>query len=132
MEFNYNPDYIISRQHEIMELKQYLAREPPSPTFIVTALISVKNRANISSSVISLFITFLIRLLPASGAIVKPDFGSLDNMFKNSGLILSILKDGKEKVFGFFIGKIMQETKGKANPKIVNELLREKISHIKK
>ena len=39
---------------------------------------------------------------------------------------------GKEKVFGFFIGKIMQETKGKANPKIVNELLREKISQIKK
>jgi len=39
--------------------------------------------------------------------------------------------NGKEKVFGFFIGKIMQETKGKANPKIVNELLREKISQIK-
>lgn len=39
---------------------------------------------------------------------------------------------GKEKVFGFFIGKIMQETKGKANPKIVNELLRTKISSIKR
>jgi aspartyl-tRNA(Asn)/glutamyl-tRNA(Gln) amidotransferase subunit B len=39
---------------------------------------------------------------------------------------------GKEKVFGFFIGKIMKETKGKANPKIVNELLREKISLHKK
>jgi aspartyl-tRNA(Asn)/glutamyl-tRNA(Gln) amidotransferase subunit B len=39
---------------------------------------------------------------------------------------------GKEKVFGFFIGKIMQETKGKANPKIVNEILREKISLHKK
>jgi aspartyl-tRNA(Asn)/glutamyl-tRNA(Gln) amidotransferase subunit B len=36
--------------------------------------------------------------------------------------------NGKEKVLGFFIGKIMQESKGKANPKIVNELLREKIS----
>ena len=34
---------------------------------------------------------------------------------------------GKEKVFGFFIGQIMRETKGKANPKIVNEMLREKL-----
>ena len=39
---------------------------------------------------------------------------------------------GKEKIFGFFIGKIMKETQGKANPKIVNELLREKISLYKK
>lgn len=27
------------------------------------------------------------------------------------------------KVIGFFIGKVMKETKGKANPKLVNELL---------
>ena len=31
---------------------------------------------------------------------------------------------GKEKVFGFFVGQIMKETKGKANPQLVNELLR--------
>jgi aspartyl-tRNA(Asn)/glutamyl-tRNA(Gln) amidotransferase subunit B len=39
---------------------------------------------------------------------------------------------GKEKVFGFFIGQIMKESKGKANPKIVNEILREKISSFKR
>ncbi len=33
--------------------------------------------------------------------------------------------DGKEKVIGFFVGQIMRETKGKANPQIVNKLLRE-------
>ena len=32
--------------------------------------------------------------------------------------------EGKEKVFGFFIGQIMKETKGKANPQVVNALLR--------
>lgn len=30
---------------------------------------------------------------------------------------------GKEKVAGFFVGKIMRETKGKANPAVVNEIL---------
>jgi len=39
---------------------------------------------------------------------------------------------GKEKVFGFFIGQIMKESKGKANPKTVNEILREKISSFKR
>jgi aspartyl-tRNA(Asn)/glutamyl-tRNA(Gln) amidotransferase subunit B len=34
---------------------------------------------------------------------------------------------GKEKVFGFLVGETMKETKGKANPKLVNELLRKKL-----
>jgi aspartyl-tRNA(Asn)/glutamyl-tRNA(Gln) amidotransferase subunit B len=36
-------------------------------------------------------------------------------------------RKGKEKLFGFFVGEVMKETKGKANPKVVNELLREKL-----
>jgi len=39
---------------------------------------------------------------------------------------------GKEKVFGFFVGQIMKESKGKANPKLVNDILREKISATKR
>ena len=39
--------------------------------------------------------------------------------------------EGKEKVFGFFVGKIMKETKGKANPQIVNEILREKLNTLR-
>jgi aspartyl-tRNA(Asn)/glutamyl-tRNA(Gln) amidotransferase subunit B len=37
-------------------------------------------------------------------------------------------KAGKEGVLGFLVGQVMRETKGKANPKIVNERLREKLS----
>jgi aspartyl-tRNA(Asn)/glutamyl-tRNA(Gln) amidotransferase subunit B len=36
-------------------------------------------------------------------------------------------KNGKTKLMGFFVGQVMRETKGKANPKIVNEILREKL-----
>jgi aspartyl-tRNA(Asn)/glutamyl-tRNA(Gln) amidotransferase subunit B len=32
-------------------------------------------------------------------------------------------KAGKNKLFGFFVGQAMQKTKGKGNPKIINELL---------
>jgi aspartyl-tRNA(Asn)/glutamyl-tRNA(Gln) amidotransferase subunit B len=37
-------------------------------------------------------------------------------------------KAGKEKVLGFFVGQVMKATQGKANPQIVNELLREALS----
>jgi aspartyl-tRNA(Asn)/glutamyl-tRNA(Gln) amidotransferase subunit B len=35
---------------------------------------------------------------------------------------------GKEQVLGFFVGQVMKATKGKANPKLVNELLRKSLS----
>jgi aspartyl-tRNA(Asn)/glutamyl-tRNA(Gln) amidotransferase subunit B len=37
-------------------------------------------------------------------------------------------RGGKEGLLGFFVGAVMRETQGKANPKIVNERLREKLS----
>jgi aspartyl-tRNA(Asn)/glutamyl-tRNA(Gln) amidotransferase subunit B len=39
--------------------------------------------------------------------------------------------EGKEKVIGFFMGQVMRETKGKANPKLVNETLRKKLNELK-
>jgi aspartyl-tRNA(Asn)/glutamyl-tRNA(Gln) amidotransferase subunit B len=37
-------------------------------------------------------------------------------------------KDGNEKVFGFFVGQVMQASKGKANPGQVNQLLKTKLN----
>jgi aspartyl-tRNA(Asn)/glutamyl-tRNA(Gln) amidotransferase subunit B len=34
---------------------------------------------------------------------------------------------GKETLFGFFVGQVLKASKGKANPKVVNELLKEKL-----
>jgi len=36
-------------------------------------------------------------------------------------------RSGKEGVLGFFVGQVMRETQGKADPKVVNQLLREKL-----
>ncbi|OGQ45405.1 MAG: aspartyl/glutamyl-tRNA amidotransferase subunit B, partial [Deltaproteobacteria bacterium RIFCSPLOWO2_02_FULL_46_8] len=36
-------------------------------------------------------------------------------------------KSGKTNVFGFFVGAVMKEMQGKANPKMVNELLKKKL-----
>jgi aspartyl-tRNA(Asn)/glutamyl-tRNA(Gln) amidotransferase subunit B len=36
-------------------------------------------------------------------------------------------RNGKEGLLGFFVGQVMRETQGKANPQVVNERLREKL-----
>jgi Asp-tRNA(Asn)/Glu-tRNA(Gln) amidotransferase B subunit len=36
-------------------------------------------------------------------------------------------RGGKEGVLGFLVGAVMKETRGKADPKVVNRLLREKL-----
>ena len=36
-------------------------------------------------------------------------------------------KSGKEKLFGFFVGQTMKVSDGKANPKLVNDILKKKL-----
>jgi aspartyl-tRNA(Asn)/glutamyl-tRNA(Gln) amidotransferase subunit B len=36
-------------------------------------------------------------------------------------------RGGKQKLFGFFVGQVMQKSRGKANPQLVNQLLRQKL-----
>ncbi|HET6980173.1 MAG TPA: Asp-tRNA(Asn)/Glu-tRNA(Gln) amidotransferase subunit GatB [Pyrinomonadaceae bacterium] len=38
-------------------------------------------------------------------------------------------RSGKETLFGFFVGQVIKASKGKANPKVVNERLRAKLSN---
>lgn len=37
-------------------------------------------------------------------------------------------RGGKDKVFGFFVGQVMKAMKGKANPAVVNDLLKQKLA----
>ena len=37
--------------------------------------------------------------------------------------LVTDFRSGKEKAFGFLVGQVMRELKGKADPKLVNELL---------
>ena len=39
-------------------------------------------------------------------------------------------KNGKEKLFGFFVGQVMKETQGKANPNTINKILKDLLNSI--
>ena len=40
---------------------------------------------------------------------------------------LESYRSGKESLFGFFVGQVMKASQGKANPKVVNEVLKKKL-----
>jgi aspartyl-tRNA(Asn)/glutamyl-tRNA(Gln) amidotransferase subunit B len=51
----------------------------------------------------------------------------IDEVIAGNPKQLEQYRAGKESLFGFFVGQVMKASKGKANPKIVNERLREKL-----
>jgi len=58
--------------------------------------------------------------------------GIVDQVLEqNAGQVAAFL-GGKTQLFGFLVGESMKATKGKGNPKIVNELLRKKLEGMKK
>ncbi len=54
--------------------------------------------------------------------------GLVDNVLNSNPENVKKYKNGKNKLFGFFVGEAMKLSKGKANPKIVNALIKKKLS----
>jgi len=51
----------------------------------------------------------------------------IDIVVKNNQEKVKEYKSGKEKLFGFFVGQVMKASAGKANPQLVNEILKKKL-----
>lgn len=51
----------------------------------------------------------------------------VDDIITNNGVQVEQFKSGNEKILGFFIGQVMKATQGKANPKLLNQILRSKL-----
>jgi aspartyl-tRNA(Asn)/glutamyl-tRNA(Gln) amidotransferase subunit B len=52
----------------------------------------------------------------------------IDEVLKNNQDKVIEYKSGKDKLFGFFVGQIMKISDGKANPSMINDLLRQKLT----
>ena len=52
---------------------------------------------------------------------------AVDEVIKNNQAQVEQYKSGKVGLLGFFVGNVMKATGGKANPAVVNELLRKKL-----
>ena len=52
----------------------------------------------------------------------------IDNILDNNSDKVIEYKKGRTKLLGYFVGQVMRESKGKANPKILNQILSKKLS----
>ena len=52
----------------------------------------------------------------------------IDKVISDNPQNVNAYKAGKDKLFGFFVGQVMKNTGGKANPKLVNEILKKKLN----
>jgi aspartyl-tRNA(Asn)/glutamyl-tRNA(Gln) amidotransferase subunit B len=51
----------------------------------------------------------------------------VDEIIKNNDNQVQAYRNGNDKLFGFFVGQTMKASGGKANPKVVNEILKAKL-----
>jgi aspartyl-tRNA(Asn)/glutamyl-tRNA(Gln) amidotransferase subunit B len=70
-------------------------------------------------------------IVEEQGLVQLSDTGEIDSLIEiviaaNPEQVASY-RSGKEALIGFFVGQVIKASKGKANPKVVNERLREKL-----
>jgi aspartyl-tRNA(Asn)/glutamyl-tRNA(Gln) amidotransferase subunit B len=70
-------------------------------------------------------------IIEERGLVQVSDTGEIDAIIEQvvaaNPQQLEQYRAGKETLFGFFVGQVMKASKGKANPKVVNELLKNKL-----
>jgi aspartyl-tRNA(Asn)/glutamyl-tRNA(Gln) amidotransferase subunit B len=70
-------------------------------------------------------------IIEAQGLKQMSDTGAIeaivDEIIANNAPQVAQFKSGNEKILGFFVGQAMKATQGKANPKLLNEMLRTKL-----
>ena len=52
----------------------------------------------------------------------------IDKVISDNPKNVEAYKLGKDKLFGFFVGQVMKQSNGKANPQLVNEILKKKLN----
>jgi len=71
------------------------------------------------------------RIVEEQGLVQVSDTGEIEkiviDVLAASAAQVEQYRGGNEKVFGFFVGQVMKASKGKANPALVNELLKQKL-----
>ena len=101
-------------------------------------LLSLIEKGTITNNIAKGLVLDILKTGEDAAALVeKKGLSVMGNEDELSGIIQNVLaqnanevtayKNGKDKLFGFFVGQIMKETKGRANPQLLNELLKKEL-----
>ncbi len=72
------------------------------------------------------------RIVEEKGLVQVKDEGTIesivDEVLDENPAEVAQYREGREKLFGFFVGQVMKKSRGKANPKLVNDILRSRLA----
>jgi len=114
------------------------AAKSPVPALELGRLVSMIDEGKISGKqgkdvLVAMFASgrSAAAVVEEKGLVQVSDTGEIDQVIDEviaaSPRQLEQYRAGKETLFGFFVGQVMKASKGKANPKVVNERLKEKL-----
>ena len=119
------------------DLKVSITSFPVSPENLA-ALIELVNKGIVSGKIAKNVFEAMLssqkapeEIIREKGLVQISDSEELEKHVKtildeNPGIVEKYL-GGKEQLIGFFVGQVMKATRGQANPKLVNEILRRKL-----
>jgi len=129
-------NWIMTEVLRIKAEKNIPMSEMDVPSFIITDIVDLLNEGNISSKIAKEIFPEAISQKKSPKLIVEEK--GLKQV-SDSGLIKDIAKkiiddnpesvekykSGRGNIFGFFVGQVMKQTQGKANPKMVSDTIKE-------
>ena len=105
----------------LKELAELVETGKISSTGAKKILISLTNTVDVSS----------LQLAEQLGVIQNSDSGEIKEMvvkvMRENPKVVADLKSGQDRAVGFIVGQIMKQSKGKANPQMVNKIIQQQI-----
>jgi aspartyl-tRNA(Asn)/glutamyl-tRNA(Gln) amidotransferase subunit B len=131
-------NWIRSELSRELENAGITANQSPIPAVELGALVRMIEEDKISGKqgkdvLVEMFATgkSAATVVAERGMVQVSDTGEIDRVIDEviaaNPNQLEQYRSGKETLFGFFVGQVMKASKGKANPKVVNERLKEKL-----
>jgi aspartyl-tRNA(Asn)/glutamyl-tRNA(Gln) amidotransferase subunit B len=122
-----------------LETSGKTAAESPAPAEELGMLVRLIDDGNISGKQAKDVLVEMFRsgkgalaIIEEQGLVQVSDTGEIDALIDEVIAAnpdqLASYRGGKEALFGFFVGQVIKASRGKANPKVVNERLRAKLS----
>lgn len=121
--------------------KELEAGDIPFTALQLASLISLIDKGTISNSAAKKVLAKMFeepedpeKLVEKLGLVQVSDEGALkamvDEVLANNPQSVADYKAGKDKAIGFLVGQIMKASRGKANPQIINKLLKEALDNM--
>ncbi|KAA3664339.1 MAG: Asp-tRNA(Asn)/Glu-tRNA(Gln) amidotransferase subunit GatB, partial [Chloroflexi bacterium] len=120
------------------EHKQSINNIQITPSRFVDLLRLVKNQTINSNTAKDVLAEMIISGQPANAIVEAKGLAQISDETAIVAIIVQILEEnssqvekylaGQEKLRGFFVGQVMKATHGKANPKLVNQILKQELS----